>query len=259
MSSFFEARALAYQYPKGPLAVRGVSLLVAPASMTAIIGANGSGKSTLIRMLAGLLRPASGQVLLDGVPLEKWQPRARAREIAYMPQATSTAFPFRVLELVLSGRTPHVPRFQLESTADRERAMEALESAGAAHLADRVFTGLSAGERQMVVLARALAQEPRLLLLDEPSASLDLKHRAGLMRTLARLRRQRGLSVIMVTHDLQLTGSIFDSILAMRCGEVVAQGTPVEVLRGEVLSEIYGEPNVRAQRMDGQTLIWIEA
>jgi len=259
VSPFFEARRLTYQYPRGPLAVRGASLAIAPASMTAIIGANGSGKSTLIRMLAGLLRPASGEILLDGLPLEKWQPRRRAREIAYMPQVTVTAFPFPVVDVVLSGRSPHVPRFQLESAADRERAMEALENTGAAHLAHRSFTALSAGERQMVILSRALAQEPRLLLLDEPSAALDLKHRAALMRTLARLREQRGLSVILITHDLQLTGSLFDRILALRCGEVAAQGAPAEVLRSNILAEIYGEPNVRAERIGGQTLVWIEA
>jgi iron complex transport system ATP-binding protein len=259
MSAFFEAQTLTYQYPRGPLAVRGASLEIAPASMTAIIGANGSGKSTLIRMLAGLLRPDSGTILLDSIALEKWPPRQRAREIAYMPQVTLTAFPFPVVDVVLSGRSPHVPRFHLESHRDRDRAMDALESTGAAHLANRSFTALSAGERQMVILARALAQEPRLLLLDEPSASLDLKHRAGLMRALARLREQRGLSVIMITHDLQLTGSLFDRILAMRCGEVAAQGTPAEVLRSDLLAEIYGEPNVRAKRIGSQTLVWIEA
>ena len=110
----------------------------------------------------------------------------------------------------------------------------------------------------MVILARALAQEPRLLLLDEPSASLDMKHRADLMRTLARLREGRGLSVVMITHDLQLTGSLFDRILAMRCGEAAALGPPGEVLRSQLLSEIYGEPNVRAERIGGQTLVWIE-
>lgn len=259
MSIFFEARRLTYQYPHGPLAVRGASLEIASASMTAIIGANGSGKSTLIRMLAGLLRPASGEILLDRVALERWQPRLRAREIAYMPQVTVTAFPFPALDVVLSGRSPHVPRFRLESGGDRERAMEALESTGAAHLAHRSVTALSAGERQMVILARALAQEPRLLLLDEPSASLDLKHRADLMRTLARLRERRGLSVVMITHDLQLTGSLFDRIVAMRCGEVMAHGAPAEVLRSDLLATVYGEPNVRAERLGGQTLVWIEA
>jgi len=259
MSSFFEARRLAYSYPGGPLAVRDVSLSVPQASMSAIIGANGSGKSTLIRMLAGLLHPDSGEILLDGVRLKDWDPRARAREIAYMPQVTSTAFPFRVIDVVLSGRTPHVSRFELEGSRDYERAMEALESTGAVHLAERRITSLSGGEKQMVVLARALAQEPRLLLLDEPSAALDLKHRAGLMRTLARLREQRGLSVIMVTHDLQLTGSLFDEILALSAGNVAAHGRPDEVLRSEILGAIYDEPNVRAQRMGNQTLVWIDA
>jgi len=259
MKPLFEAEHLAYKYSQGPLAVRDISLTVAPASMTAIIGANGSGKSTLIRMLAGLLRPASGRILLDGTALEQWQPRLRAREIAYMPQNTAAAFPFRALDVVLSGRTPHVAEWRLETERDRDHAMEALESVGAAYLADRPITSLSGGERQMVILARALAQEPRLLLLDEPATSLDLKHRAGLMRTLARLREQRGLSVMMITHDLQLTGSLFDRIVALHSGELVAQGTPEEVLQSGLLAAIFDEPNVRAQRVGGQTLIWIEA
>jgi len=254
----FDAHELAYTYPGGPRAVRNISLSVTRASMTAVIGANGSGKSTLIRMLAGLLRPASGRILLDGKPIENWPPKLRAREIAYMPQSTAMVFPFRVLDVVLSGRTPHIPRFRLESALDRERAIEALESTGAAHLADRAVTALSGGERQMVILARALAQEPRLLLLDEPSTSLDLKHRADLMRTLARLRERRGLSVVMITHDLQLTGSLFDRILALRMGETAAEGTPDEVLRREILADVYGEPNVRAERIGNQTMVWID-
>jgi iron complex transport system ATP-binding protein len=259
MTPLLEARQLTYAYPRGPVAIRGVGFTVEPASMTAIIGANGSGKSTLVRMLAGLLQPAAGQVLLSGIALDRWEPRARARQIAYMPQVTTTAFPFRVADIVLSGRAPFVARFHFDSRHDRDRAMEALQSTGAAHLADRNFAALSGGERQMVILARALAQEPRLLLLDEPSASLDLKHRAELMRTLARLREQRGLSVVMITHDLQLTGSLFDRILALRCGEIAAQGAPDEVLRSELLADIYGEPNVRARRMGNQTLVWIDA
>jgi iron complex transport system ATP-binding protein len=137
--------------------------------------------------------------------------------------------------------------------------MEALESTGAAHLADRSVTALSGGERQMVILARALAQEPRLLLLDEPSTSLDLKHRADLIRTLARLRETRGLSVVMITHDLLLTGSLFDRIVALRSGEVAVQGTPDEVLRSHLLADVYDEPKVRAQRMGSQILVWVEA
>jgi iron complex transport system ATP-binding protein len=259
MTELLEARRLSYTYPRGPAALRDVSLALAPGSLTALIGANGSGKSTLVRMLAGLVRPSSGQVLLDGKALDAWDPRSRARRVAYMPQTTVMAFPFRAVEVVLSGRTPHMERFHLDSSQDRDRAMEALEWAGAAHLAERAVTALSAGERQMVILARALAQEPRLLLLDEPSAALDLKHRADLIRTLARLREQRGLSVLMITHDVQLTGAIFDSMIALRQGEVAAQGRPGEVLRGELLAEIYGDPRVRAQRVGKQTLVWIDA
>jgi len=253
----FEAHNLDYAYAGGPLVVRDVSLMVPPGSMTAVIGANGSGKSTLIRVLAGLLRPLAGRILLDGVLLDSWQPRLRARQIAYVPQSTATAFPFQVMDLVLSGRTPHTLRFRFESVHDAEKAQEALETVGAAHLASRSFTSLSGGERQMVILARALAQEPRLLLLDEPSSSLDLKHRADLIRTLTRLRETRHLSVIMITHDLQLTGS-FDQLLALRSGEVAAAGTPDEVLRDHLLREVYGDPNVRSQRMGDQTLVWVD-
>ena len=259
MNPLFEAEHLSYRYPGGPLAVRDVSLSVAAGSMTAIIGANGSGKTTLIRMRAGLLRPAKGRILLQGVDLAKLEARARARQLAYMPQTTVAAFPFRALDVVLSGRTPHIPEFRLEGLHDRQRALEALESTGAAHLAHRAITSLSGGERQMVILARAIAQEPRLLLLDEPSTSLDLKHRAELMRTLARLRRDRGISALMITHDLQLTGPVFDQMIALRDGQVLAQGRPDEVLDAAILSEVYGEPNVRAQRIGEQTLVWVDA
>jgi iron complex transport system ATP-binding protein len=253
-----EARHLDYAYPDGARAIRDVSLTVEPASLMAVIGSNGSGKSTLIRLLAGLLRPTAGDILLDGIELDRWQPRLRAREIAYMPQATTTVFPFRAIDVVLSGRTPHAPRFGFESDRDRAIAMESLEAAGASHLAERPVTALSGGEKQMVILARALAQQPRVLLLDEPAAALDLKHRAELMRTLARLRDTRGLSVVMITHDLQLTGSLFDRILALRCGELAAQGSPDEILQSALLAKIYDDPKVRTQRIGDQTMVWVE-
>ncbi len=253
----FEARKLDFAYANGPLAVHNVSLSSVAGNMTAVIGANGSGKSTLIRMLAGLLKPRSGEILLGGKPFESWEPRLRAREIAYVPQSTATVFPFPVIDLVLSGRAPHTASFRFEGSHDVEKAMEALNTVDAAHLAARSYTSLSGGERQMVVLARALAQEPRLLLLDEPASSLDLKHRATLIRTLTRLRETRALSAIMITHDLQLADA-FDQVLALRCGEVAARGTPTEVLRETVLREVYGDPNVRAQRVGDQTLVWVE-
>ena len=253
-----EARHLEYAYPDGARAIRDVSVSVEPASLTAVIGSNGSGKSTLIRLLAGLLRPTAGEIMLDGIALHRWEPRLRAREIAYMPQATTMVFPFRAIDVVLSGRTPHAPRFGFESDRDRAIAMESLEAAGAAHLAERCVTALSGGEKQMVILARALAQQPRVLLLDEPAAALDLKHRAELMRTLARLRDTHGLSVVMITHDLQLTGSLFDRILALRCGELAAAGCPDEILQSALLARVYDDPKVRTERIGDQTVVWID-
>lgn len=256
---WLQARDLTFAYPGGAPVVRAVSLDLAKGAMAAVIGANGSGKSTLVRMLAGLLRPASGNILLEGTSLDATQPRERARQIAYVPQATPTAFPFQVLDVVLTGRTPHTSRFRFENIRDREKAMEALETVGAAHLAARRVTELSGGERQMVVLARALAQEPRLLLLDEPSSSLDLKHRAALIRTLARLRDSREIAVLMVTHDLQLTDSLFNWIFALRCGELVAEGPPAAVLQSPLLGDIYDDPHVRTCRVENRTMVWIEA
>lgn len=252
-------RDLRFTYRGGSApAVRGIVLEVVERSMTALIGANGSGKSTLIRLLAGLLTPESGTIELEAKPLHHWDPRARARRIAYVPQNMAVAFPFPAIDVVLSGRTPHLNAFRLEGAGDRAKAMEALETVGAAHLATRYVTALSGGERQMVMLARALAQEPSLLLLDEPSAALDLKHRAALIRTLVRLRAERSVSVVMVTHDLQLTSAAFDRIVALRCGEISAEGSPDEVLQRQKLAEIYSDPGVQALRVGRQTVIWTE-
>jgi iron complex transport system ATP-binding protein len=258
VSTLMEACDVRFSYGSATPALRGITLEFSQGSMTAIIGANGSGKSTLIRLLAGLLKPESGTIRLEGKSLREWDPRARARRIAYVPQAMLLAFPFPALDVVLSGRTPHMGTFQLEGDADRAKAMEALETVGAAHLASRYVTALSGGERQMVMLARALAQEPKLLLLDEPSASLDLKHRAALIRTLARLRADRGVSVIMVTHDLQLTSAAFDRIVALRCGEIAAEGAPAAVLERQLLVDIFGDPGIQALRVGEQTVIWTE-
>lgn len=252
-----DASHLDFGYVKGKLVVRDVSLASAARSLTGVLGANGSGKSTLIRMLAGLLRPFAGTIALAGVALDDWQPRSRAREMAYVPQSMVTTFPFRVFDVVLSGRTPHIAAFHFEDDRDTEEVMTALECCGAAHLADRPFTSLSGGERQMVILARALAQRPRLLLLDEPSSSLDLAHRAELVRTLIRLRDQQSLSVIMITHDLQFTGR-FDQLLALRDGAIAAVGTPDEVLREHLLREIYGDVRVRAERKGTQVAVWVD-
>lgn len=253
-----EARNVSFAYAPALPVIRGVSLAVPAGTLCGVIGANGCGKSTLIRLFAGVLQPNAGEILLNGIPLRSAGPREAAKRIAYVPQATAAAFPFTALEVVLTGRSPYSPRFGFESEADREIALEALATVGALPLAARQITELSGGERQMVSLARALAQEPDCLLLDEPSAALDLKHRAALVRTLARLRDTRGLAAVVVTHDLHLMDRVFDHVLGLRCGEVIAEGNPRSILREELLAGIYDDAHVRARCVDGHTLIWSE-
>jgi len=225
--------------------------------MGALIGANGSGKSTLIRLLAGLLAPASGELIFNGVPLSNLHPRERAKRIAYVPQSTSTVFPFTALEVVLTGRSPYSGRFRFESSQDEQIALAALDALDAVHLAARHITELSGGERQLVTVARALAQEPEVLLLDEPASALDLKHRTQLTRALRRLRDERGITILMITHDLMLLDSAADLIFAMKCGRVVANGPPEVVLNDSVLGDVY-DAQVRTMRTDGRTFVWSE-
>jgi iron complex transport system ATP-binding protein len=251
-----EARQLSFAYSSFPVLV-DVSLAVPRGAMGALIGANGSGKSTLIRLLAGLLEPASGEVIFNNAPLENLQARERAKRIAYVPQSSATVFPFTALEVVLTGRSPYSGRFRFESSRDEQIALAALDALDAAHLSARQITELSGGERQLVTVARALAQEPEVMLLDEPASALDLKHRTQLARALRRLRDERGIAMLMITHDLMLLDSAVDLIFAMKCGRLVASGPPEVVLNDSVLGEIYDAP-VRTMRSDGRTFVWSE-
>jgi iron complex transport system ATP-binding protein len=251
-------RDLHFAYSSAAPVIRGTTLALRRGTLSAVIGANGCGKSTLIRLLAGLLEPDSGEITFEGAPLASVERRLLARRIAYVPQTTARAFPFTALEVVLTGRSPHTPRFRFENARDIEKARSALATVGVESLAPRPITELSGGERQLVSVARALAQEPACLLLDEPSASLDLKHRATLLRTLCRLRDTAGLTALVVTHDLVLLDPAFDTVFAMRAGAVIAEGAPAEVLKDNTLAEIYGDPHVRALRVEGRTLVWSE-
>ncbi len=251
-----QARNLGFSYSSLP-AVVDVSLSLPRGAMGALIGANGSGKSTLIRLLAGLLPPGSGEVIFDGASLSTIHPRERAKRIAYVPQSTSNVFPFTALEVVLTGRSPYSGRFRFESVHDEQIALAALDALDAVHLASRHITELSGGERQLVTVARALAQEPEVLLLDEPASALDLRHRTQLTRALRRLRDERGITILMITHDLMLLDSAADLIFAMKCGRLIANGAPEIVLAEAVLGEVYDAP-VRTMRSEGRTFVWSE-
>lgn len=257
--ALLEGRDLHYSYAqRSPEALNGASIKLERGTLSALIGANGSGKSSLVRVLCGLLEPSTGEVFLEGRPMRAIEARRRARRIAYVPQSHRTVFPFTALEVVLSGRSPYTPRFRFENARDQAVAREALAAIDGLALATRPVTELSGGERQLVSVARALAQEPECLLLDEPSSALDLKHRAGLMRHLRRLRDVKGITTLIVTHDLMLLDSVFDRVFAMAAGAVVASGTPRDVLGSEVLREIYGDPSIRSEQLFGRTFVWPE-
>jgi len=251
-----EARDLEFSYGPTPV-IGGVSLLLPGGAVGALIGANGSGKSTLIRLLAGLLVPGKGEVRLQDALLGNLQARDRAKRIAYVPQSAPTVFPFTALEVVLTGRSPYSGRFRFENEQDEGIALAALSSLDAAHLANRPITELSGGERQLVTVARALAQEPEVMLLDEPASALDLKHRTQLARALRRLADERGIASLMITHDLMLLDSVADLVFAMKSGRIVSSGSPESVLTEDVLSDIY-DARVRTMRSGERTFIWSE-
>ncbi len=257
MSTLLAAHALEFAYETSPV-VRDVSLELTRGHFCGLIGPNGCGKSTLLRLLCGVATPRSGSVVFEGQPLEAIEPRERAKRIGYVPQLQTRVFPFTALEVVLTGRSPYTSRFRFENTRDREIASEALAAVGAEHLAARAITELSGGEQQMVAVARALAQQSSLLLLDEPAAAFDLKHRAQLLASLRRLREERELTVLMVTHDLQILDATFDRLFAMRGGRLVAEGSVEDVLTESTLADVYEDPHVRAHRIEGRTFVWSE-
>jgi iron complex transport system ATP-binding protein len=253
-----EAHHLSFEYAPERLVIRDLSLSVNPGTLCAVIGSNGSGKSTLVRLFAGILKPTAGDILVDGTSLRVMPRHEAAKQLAYVPQSSTMVFPFTSLEVVLTGRSPYRPPFRFENENDRGVATEALAMVEAVHLAERPVTALSGGEQQLVAVARSLAQQPKCLLLDEPSSSLDLRHRAALMRTLVRLRDTLGLTICVVTHDLHLIDSAFDRVMALRNGRFVADGPPKEVLTEASLAEIYEDPTIRTHRFEGRTLVWCD-
>ncbi|HUY26398.1 MAG TPA: ABC transporter ATP-binding protein [Candidatus Binataceae bacterium] len=219
--------------------LRGISLSVEPGQVFAIVGPNGSGKSTLLRVLAGSMRRRGGTVEICGRPLESYDRRALAKVVASVAQENQVAFRFTVLELVLMGRAPHLGAFRFESHADLEIAREALAHFDLLEFAHRHVEELSGGERKRVFLARALAQQPRVVMLDEPTAFLDLRHVAGIFARFRELAAERAMAVIATLHDLNAAATYADRVMLLKDGVAVATGTPVEVLTEENLRRVY--------------------
>jgi iron complex transport system ATP-binding protein len=238
------AENLAIGYPGKPVG-RGVTLSVAPGEAVALLGPNGGGKTTLLKTLLGLLAPQGGRVTLDGRPLDGYGIAERARRIGYVPQAHAGTFAFTVRDVVLMGRTAHQGLFASPSVADREVAATSLEALGIGHLAGQAYTMISGGERQLALVARALAQQPRYMLLDEPTASLDFGNQGRVMRQLRTLT-DRGLGVLFTTHDPNQAARHAARVALFGGGVLRALGPPADVLDDRALAELYGAPVLQA-------------
>lgn len=219
--------------------LRGVALDLHPGEMLAIVGPNGAGKSTLLKVVGGTLPPSRGRVELFGRPLDSYDRRSLARLIATVAQENSIAFQFSVLEVVLMGRAPHLGAFHFETRKDLEIALSALEHFDLIQLARRPIQELSGGERKRVFLARALAQEAKIALLDEPTAFLDLKHVADIFSRFRTLCVERGMAVVATLHDLNAAALYADRVLLMKDGAAIACGTPESVFTEENLRNVY--------------------
>jgi iron complex transport system ATP-binding protein len=222
-------------------ALDGVSVDVEPGTLYTVLGPNGSGKSSLMRALLGITPLASGSVTFDGRSIEGWDRRDRARAIGAVPQSEAIAFPLTTREMVAMGRYPHLAALAGEGALDREAIAAALEACDVGELADRDVATLSGGEFQRARIARALAQQPRALVLDEPTASLDIRHEMGILELL-RASADAGMTVLLITHGLDTAAQFADRMLLLSRGRVAAEGPPSDVIREDVLAEVYGWP-----------------
>ena|ERR1044071_8410806 len=236
-----EAKNVSVNYDQRS-AVIDVSLKVSPGELTAVIGANGAGKSSLLRTLNGSMRPSSGEVLLDGKPLSSFNRRAIGRHIATVTQESLLGFPVSVLEYVLGGRYAWAGSggWGWESERDLEIALDVLRQTELEELSGRLMNELSSGERQRAVLARSLATEAGILLLDEPTANLDLAHQASMLEVVRTQCEQRSAAAVIVTHDINLAAEFANKVILLTGGRIIAQGTPKEVLTEQLLKKVLG-------------------
>ncbi len=226
-------------YGRQPV-LREISLQVGAGEVLAVVGPNGVGKSTLIKAACGTLPALQGRVTIDGRELRWMRPAARARLVSVVPQATDLPGSFRALDVVLMGRTPYLGWLQSEGPLDLQAAQQALQRTELASLAERPVDELSGGEQQRVLLARALAQQAPVMLLDEPTAHLDLRHQEQVLRLVRELAQERGLAVLLALHDLNLVARFADRVALLSDGGVRALGSPEAVLTPDELAQVYG-------------------
>lgn len=243
MSITYAADGVSFRYPQAQRdAVTALDMRVEAGSFYALLGPNGSGKSTVLRLMLGALTPVSGIMQYDGRAVQHWSRRELAQRIGVVAQREELAFPMTVRDLVGLGRYPHLGAWRQESSRDREAIGRALERCGVTELADRPVTMLSGGELQRARIARALAQQPQTLVLDEPTASLDVAHEMSIFELLGALVTRERATVVVVTHNINLAARYADTLLLLDRGRAVAEGAPADVLQRERLERVYGWP-----------------
>jgi iron complex transport system ATP-binding protein len=239
--SFLSVQNLRFRYDRDDV-LSDVTFDIHGGEILAVLGPNASGKTTLLKNMAGLLHPTFGRVLVDGIDLPSWPHQKRARAIAFVPQTEDTFLDFSAEQTVLMGRAPYVGTWGFESAEDRAKAREAMERTDTWRLRERGISELSGGERQRVILARALAQEAKLLLLDEPTSHLDVRYQKEILDLCASLNAERGLTVVMTLHDLNLAALYAHRLLLLKEGKIVRLGPPAETLTEATISEVFSVP-----------------
>lgn len=235
-----QVRDVEFSYGKQEV-LKGISFCMEKGEFVCVLGANGCGKTTLLKSILAFLTPQHGQVLLYGKDIHQMDERERARKIAYIPQYHTPPFPFTVRDVVLMGRTPHLSRICRPTEKDCRIADESMEHLGIAHYANKSYTALSGGQRQMVVIARALAQQPDLLIMDEPTASLDFGNQYLVLAQVKKLARE-GMGVLMVTHNPDHAFYCADRIIAMEDGKILSMGDAGKVINEAVMKAVYHMP-----------------
>jgi iron complex transport system ATP-binding protein len=254
MENILEGRDIRFSYD-GIEVIKGVNLSIGQGRIVGLLGANGVGKSTLLKLLTGILSTRHGKILYKGKELKYLPKREISKRIAYVPQSPTFGFPFTVSEIIKMGRAPYLGRFEFENDRDNELAFQAMETVGITHLQDRLVSEISGGEKQLTSFARALAQEPELMVLDEPATFLDVRHKTEILKLLLKLKTQRSISIIAATHDVFSALFYFDKLIILKEGELLAEGECDQVLTEDILSNAYNI-DVKVRKEDGKIFVF---
>lgn len=239
MENIFSLNDVNMSYNGTPV-LKEISLNVKKGAMLSIVGPNGAGKSTVLKLMAGLIKPDRGGIFFYGNDITKMHPKELAQKVGYLPQISQPVFPYNCFDYVMIGRSPFLKGLMLGGKSDREIIQKAMEETDCLRFSDKDINKISVGERQSVFIARALASEPEVLLLDEPAAALDLEHSVSLYRLLTRLIENKKITIVVVSHHLNITSQFADRIVLLNDGRIEADGPPEKVLRKDLLSRVYG-------------------